>query len=157
MRATPRGYTLIETMMVGLILTLIGGALLVLATTGRTVWLRADALLAVQTQAEKVMNRVVAELRSAREGSVADCNNSILRFTNLEGAPVVYTKTGANVLQRQEGAEAPTAQPNVTQFVCRADPLDPANVRRLTVTATERTLAGQATHTLTTRVWLRHS
>lgn len=155
-----RGYTLVETMLVSVVLTIIGGAILVLGTTGRQVWVRTDTQLASQTQAAKVVSLAAHDLRSAVIGSVstATCVTDWLRFTNQADQAVEYRRQAdTGILERLQQGVVVTTVPGVTQFQCALDATLP-NLLELTVTARERmtALRGEASSTVRTRVLLRN-
>jgi hypothetical protein len=71
MRRRQGGYTLVETLVVGLIASLVGGSLVVLGKAGHDVWWSTDAALASQASARAVLNRLTRELRGSSRAMLA--------------------------------------------------------------------------------------
>jgi type II secretory pathway pseudopilin PulG len=66
-----RGFTLLETMIVSVLLTLIGGTALVLGGAGRDVWVTTDAAMASQTNARAALAKLSQELRAGSRKTLA--------------------------------------------------------------------------------------
>ncbi len=147
-----RGLTLIEMLIVGMMLTLVAGALCILAQTGGQIWTRTDAQLASQTMAQQVVDHLAEDLRMASAGSVTctvPTGDAITmnRFDPVTRAMVLlrYTYNGTTLFR--EGS--PIAS-QVTQFVSTCPERG-----RVTIAVTVQT-GPSATHTLTSQVWVRN-
>ena len=78
----PRGFTLVEVMIVALLFLVVGGALLTTFLTGRTSYLSSDAFVLVQQEARRAFDVMVRELReaSASGGCAANATNGGLQL-----------------------------------------------------------------------------
>lgn len=94
-----RGRLLIEMLIVGgVLLILFGGVALVLAQTGRNVWVHTQTQLAGLTQAQRALDRLSEDLRGASQASLA-CAGGTLSFTS-SGSAMTYALDGSRHLVR---------------------------------------------------------
>lgn len=151
------GFTLVEVLIVGLVLSLVGGAILVLAQTARQVWASTDARLATMTIAQQAINRLTEDLRKACASTVA-CPAGELQFKRSpdcdpDGPPVTYSLVG-NDLEQQEGAGAPIV---VVSGLEGFAPSCPTTGRvDLTVTAQTNSIGGPSRQTVVSQVWIQN-
>lgn len=156
-----RGFTLVEIILVGGVLSVvIGGMMLVLAETGRNVWARTDAQLTSLTDAQRALGRVSEDLRRAVSSSLSDtgpnsCRANTLSF--LESGTIrriTYTRDNSNALTRQVDANpALTVASGLTAFT----PACPGGgLVRLTLTARANSLRGPSTQELESAIWVRN-
>ena len=83
------GFTFVETVFGTLGVLVLGGALYVLGTTGREVWLRTDADLAGQSRAQAVLDQMVQHLRVASRSQPVQGGQSgpLITFANCTPTP----------------------------------------------------------------------
>ena len=104
------GFTLVELVVVGVVLSLMSGAVFALAQTTGLVWSGTDARLASFTQAQKAVNRLSEDLRQACRSTVV-CTAGQVTFKRApcQAADPVMTYTWAsNNLMRQVGGDPPS-------------------------------------------------
>ena len=139
------GFTMVELLMVTVVMTLIGGAVIVMSQTSLRVWAQTTNQLASITNGQRAMDRVLTDLRAASSASVncAPPAPNELTFTRL-GAPVSYDQNGA-VLARN-GA---TVAGDISGFRCTR-----FGDGHVAVEVTVRVDAAR-TKSLTSQVWVR--
>jgi prepilin-type N-terminal cleavage/methylation domain-containing protein len=113
MQTTRAGFTLIEVLMTVFIMTLVGGAILILAFAGRRVSDLTNARLTAMTGAERAMSQLTAQLRQTADTAVgpATClptfsGHGALRFTPTNGLPPVtygFDAPSGQLFRRQGG------------------------------------------------------
>jgi len=150
-------FTLVEVMVASVIASMVGGAALLLAQTGRQVWGLTDARLASLTDAQRAIDRVSEDLRNACQATLASAEAQ-LAFRQAPDCededPTITYRYAAGRLTRQVDEEAPvTVASGLSAF--SAAHLGNGLVR-LRVTAQSNTQAGNATQTVETGVWVQN-
>jgi len=154
---TRRGWTLVEVVIISLVLSVVGGAMLVMAQMSDQIWGRTDVRLTTILNAQRALNRVREDLRKASQASLlpaGNCTAATLRFTQPStGDTITYTLAG-NDLTRQIGVAAPvTVASELTAFTpsCQGGGL----VRLNLTSQASSTAGGSALQTLETQIWVR--
>jgi type II secretory pathway component PulJ len=156
-RAT-QGLTLVEVLVVSLIFAVIIGVVFLIAESGRNTWLMTDAQLESQTDAQRALDRMAADLRGAQISQVRclDGGAGPLEIGLDETAnEIEYTYDAvADTLTRTVGNINPiVVGSKLTAFSC-------AGPTNQVVTLTVTSQGGQATarqvpQTLSTTVWIQ--
>lgn len=155
---TPRGWTLVEVLIVTVVVTVIGGLGLVLSASGEQLWVLTDARMAAMTTGQSAVNRLSEALRTARRATLDCAVPGALAFTQTDGTAVAFRCEGCTDASPGVLVQEVDAQPQVVaagladaSFTC-----SPEGVVSLAVTAQVTTMRGVATQTLTAQVWVKN-
>lgn len=169
------GFTIVEILIAGtVVFVLLGGVTVVLGNVSRQIWTRTEPRLIALTEAQRALDRVSEDLRTASSASVNDtlpnrCRANLLSFRQPVVNPpgtnnrVRYSLSGTGVLTRDfdalddgTGIVTQTIVTGVTAFTPSCPPGGSAGVvGRLTLTAQVTTPQGQATQRFDSNVWVR--
>ena len=121
----PKGFTLVEVMIVAVLFLIISGALLTMFLTGRTSYLSSDAYVLVQQEARRGFDVMVRELREAQitTGPPVACNQA--NWSNQLNFQVAlsYDSVNGNIDWGADGVEGQWAHYAVVP--------GPANIQQL--------------------------
>jgi len=157
--ANRRGLTFVEVLLVTLIVGMVGGILLMVATSGQSAWLMTDAQLLTLTETQRALDRVSEDLRQACQSTVscpAGAGQLVFKQSPACADPAItYSLSGTN-LTRQVGTAVPvTIATGVTGF---AVPACAGGLVNLSLTAQATTPNGRTlTQTISSQVWVQTS
>ena len=162
-----RGFTLVEVLIVAVIMTLIGGAIMVLALTGRKVSDLTNARLTTLTDAERAVARVTEDLRLASQ-QTAVCNfmTQVLIIGPPGGPGITYTFNPQNRQLTRSTLLGGGAMLNqvvasgLTAFQVQCDSKSGVQFKpkvvQVTVTAQDRSSPWPLPQTLSSQIWIRN-
>jgi hypothetical protein len=146
---------MVELLVVGIVvLALLSGMALVLAESGKLVWVRADGQITTITDAQRALDRVSEDLRRGKQANLT-CVNNQLAFDLADGSGrVTYARTQAGTLTRAVGVA--TASAVAGGLVNFSVPSCAGGLVKLEVTA-QMNLPGGGTsaQTLASQVWVQ--
>ena len=155
------GFTLVETLVVLLILPLVAGALLVLAQTSRQAWVSAEAQWTSTTSAQRAMDRLNADLRTACAGTVAPCTSGDLRFRTAPACDPAseiryqFDAPSGELDRKEQGNPWVVVAGGLTAFTPTCAPAN-APLVQLELTAQTGSGSGASTKSLTSQVYLQN-
>lgn len=152
-----RGFTLVEVLMAGAIVGLVGSAVFVLAQTGNQLWGSTESRLATLTIAQKVMDALTDDLRRARRASlVAPCALP-LTFTTVNGRIVTYTLNEETLVRREQEAEQPPIDRVVgSELTALSTSCDGDGIVRLSLTVQSRRFSDASRQTVISQVMVQN-
>ncbi len=110
-------FTLVEIMMASSVLTLIGGAVVVLTQTGRNAWLLQDQRYTSLLNAQRVMNQLTIDLRQASAATVSCSPNLAFSLDpDFGGTAVSYAVDDNNQLARMVAGAPQVVAAGVSAF-----------------------------------------
>lgn len=147
-----KGFTLLELMIVAALVAIIGAALFMAMSAGRTSWYEADTQIALQQELRKAMGQVTVDLMQSSKTQVsipADgaiygsivFNISQGVFSNGTinwGTPVSYALIGGQINRTQGGVSRILAN-NITRMDFRRQVLS-SNIVRINLTVQKSTV-----------------
>ncbi len=125
-----KGFTLLETMVVALIISVIIGALFQVLSTGRVSWSSADTQITLQQDLRRASEEIAGDLHKSgitRVSCPADgVTYTAISFNTSQGAlstgvvnwssvPINYSLSGGQII-RDEGAESRVVANNITSL-----------------------------------------
>ena len=167
-RRCERGVTLFEMLVVSVILvTLVGGTVMVLAETQNRVWSRTNGQLITLSDAQIALDRVTEDLRMARQP--VTCANGTVSFTQLLSDPVTHQLVAGPVVTYQCTGCSNATPGTLTKTAANAAPQVMASgltnftgtclstqLVKVALTSQVNTSRGVLTHTLESNVWIRN-
>ena len=107
------GFTLVELLVVGVVVSIVGLITIVLAQSGQQMWMITGARLSAMTSAQQAINRLIEDLRRASQQSVSAAARAetglSLQLLNDDGSigpTVTYARNG-DQLTRTAGSQPP--------------------------------------------------
>lgn len=175
------GFTLVEVLVVALIMTLVGGAALVLAQSGRQVSDLTNARLTAMTDAELALSRLTEDLRMASTSSMGgergiECLEEVHALPPLPGIParlrfkrvmpdgtlsgmILYWLADNQLMASGPVGGERVVASGVTAFdyssVCNGA-ANASGMARVRLTAEANSLQGPMTQTVDSQVWIRN-
>lgn len=146
-----RGFTLLEMMIVLAIVAVIGAALFMTMSTGRTSWYEADTQIALQEELRKAMRQITEDLVQSSKNQVSIPADGVVYssmtlnisqgvFSNGTinwGTPVSYALIGGQI-NRSQGSDSRILANNITQMDFKRQVLS-SNIVRINLTARKST------------------
>lgn len=116
-----RGFSFVEILMVGVVLSLIIGAILTMASTSEQMWVRTDNQTEAMNITQRALDRLSQDLQSAALASLAICQADSISFSQSgTGIPIAYNRTAANTLERTfNNGQPQVVAAGVTAFLPR--------------------------------------
>ncbi|MBI4340974.1 MAG: hypothetical protein HY598_01685 [Candidatus Omnitrophica bacterium] len=153
-----RGVTLVEMLLTAVIMTVVGGMIIIFIQVSRQSWLLTDTRLTAQAASRQAMNRLREDVRAADQDSVtclpgtADVTDDRLQLTQNDGATAIEYRLSGTSLIRRVGTTDQAVASQIAAFVVPAT--CPGGLVTVTVTARVGSpLGGSTIQTLTSEVW----
>ena len=154
-----RGFTLVEMLITAVIMTVVGGMIIIFIQVSRQSWLLTDTRLTAQVAVQQAMNRLREDVRAADQGSVtclpgngADVTDDRLRLTQDDGATAIEYRLSGTSLIRQRGGVDQAVASDIAAFIVPA--ICSGGLATVTVTArVSSPLGGSTIQTLTSEIW----
>ena len=155
------GFTFVELLIVGIVVVLVvNGVAFALASSGRNIWARTNSQIEVLATAQRAMDRVTGELRTASAGSLVCAGEQLTFGRDTDGdqvidQTVVYSRnTTARTLVRAVNGGAPaTMTSDISGFTptCQA-----GGLVRIRLTAGVALDTQTLTQPLSVNVWVKN-
>ena len=150
-----KGFTFVEVLMVALILALVGGAVMVLAQTGRSIWVNTDARLATMASAGQAVSRITEDLRNACASTLTCAGNS-LSFRQVPcgvaDPRITYARVGKTLTRQVEGDTSTIAAPDIVEFSARC-----ANsMARVMLATQDDTVGWPSLQRVSSQIWVQN-
>lgn len=147
-----RGFTLLEMMIVAALVAIIGSALFMAMSTGRTSWYEADTQIALQQELGKAMRQITDDVVQSSKTQISIPADGVvyssLTFNISRGVlsngiinwsmPITYALVGGQI-NRSQGSASRILANNITQMNFRRQVLS-SNIVRINLTAQKSTV-----------------